>query len=90
MRAALFFALLLPLAGVAEAPPEVLVVPVATCVEGKCTMSEKDYKALRTFHLERMAALQAAGAMMDDLSLENTELLRRLGRLSAGICSPRI
>lgn len=86
MRAALFFALLLPLAGVAEAPPDVLVRPLAKCEDGKCTMSEKDYLMLKNFHRERMAALYEAGAMMDALIAENAELTRRLGRLAAGSC----
>lgn len=90
MRAALFLALLLPLAGVAEAPPKVLITPLATCEDGKCTMTQKDYETLRTFHSERMAALQSAGAMLDALALENAELTRMLGRLAAGMCSTRI
>lgn len=87
MRGALALALLLPLSGVADAPPPVLIIPLAECSAGKCVMSEKDFETLRDFHRGRMAALQAAGAQMDALIAENAELMRMLGRLSAGACS---
>ena len=82
--------LLVPFLSVAQAPPEVIVDPLAVCKEGKCTMSEKDYITLRQFHQERMAALIDAGEAIAALQQHNAELTQLLGRVAARRCGSRV
>ena len=69
---------------IAEAPPQVLVKPLAVCKEGKCVMSQKDYETLQQFHVK---VLERFGEMKEALSgqvQENMELQGQLARDAAG------
>ena len=90
MKHLLLGLLLLPLSSIAEAPPAVVIDPLAVCKEGKCTMREEDYKTLREFHSARWNALIEAGAELESLEAQNAELTRRLVRLAAHRCGSRI
>ena len=69
---------------IAEAPPQVLVKPLAVCEHSKCVMSQKDYETLQQFHSK---VLERFGEMKDALAeqvQENAELPGMLARDAAG------
>ena len=69
---------------IAEAPPQVLVKPLAVCKDGRCTMSQKDYETLQQSHAK---VLERFGEMKDALSdqvQENLELQGLLAKDAAG------
>ena len=69
---------------IAEAPPQVLVKPLAVCEHSKCVMSQKDYETLQQFHSK---VLERFGEMKDALAdqvQENAELQGQLARDAAG------
>lgn len=75
---------------IAEAPPSVIINPVAVCEHSKCVMSQKDYDALKKFHADRMASIISAGELIGKLQAENHELLRMLARDAAGCKGRRV
>ena len=68
----------------AQAPEPVLINPVATCTEGKCVMTQKDFETLREFHSSRFQAMRDAAVVIDKLSAQNNDLLRQLARYGGG------
>lgn len=72
------------LPAIAQAPESVLIKPLATCVDGKCTMSEADYRTLQRFHEQRFQALQEAADVIDRLQAMNAEMMRKFQRFAMG------
>ena len=86
MRFLVFLLLSLPVA--AEAPPSVIVKPLAVCVEGKCVISEDDYRTLQEWHAAKHRELAWASEMLDEARAEITALRAMLARFAAG-CEAR-
>ena len=80
--AILFAALALPVA--AQAPENILIKPVATCIDGVCTLSEKDLKTLQLFHMQRMVALQQAQQIIDEQQAQIEVLMRKFAKFAMG------
>ena len=72
------------LPAVAQAPEMAIVKPLAVCVDGKCTMSEKDYLTLQRFHAERMAALHDAGQVIEQLQAQVHHMMGIITRYAMG------
>lgn len=69
---------------IAQAPESVLIKPLAVCVDGRCTMSEKDYVTLQQFHSGRMRALMEAAEVIERLQAINEEMVRQFHRFAMG------
>ena len=76
--------LLSMLPAVAQAPDNILIKPVAVCVDGKCTLSEQDLKTLQLFHMQRMVALQQAQNIIDEQQAQIEVLMRKFARFAMG------
>lgn len=75
---------------IAEAPPQVLVKPLAVCEHNKCVMPQKDYETLQQFHakvLERFGEMKEALA---EQMQENLELQGLLAKDAAGCKGRRV
>ena len=82
-KGAIFLAALaLPVA--AQAPDDILIRPVATCINGVCTLSEKDLKTLQLFHMQRMVALQQAQQIIDEQQAQIEVLMRKFAKFAMG------
>ena len=80
--------LLLAMPAWAEAPPAVIVKPLAVCADGKCVMSEEDYRTLQEWHAAKHRELAWASEMLDEARAEITALRAMLARFAAG-CEAR-
>lgn len=80
--------LLSMLPAIAQAPDQVIIKPLAECKDGKCTMTEKDFRTLQTFHAERLGVLKEAGELIDHLNAQIAELMRVIKRYAMG-CETR-
>ena len=80
--AILLAALALP--ALAQAPTANLIKPLAVCVDGKCTMTEADYNALKQYHIARVQSLLEAAEVIDQLQAANAHLMLLVTRFAAG------
>ena len=69
---------------IAQAPEMVIIKPLAVCVDGKCTMSEKDYLTLQRFHSGRMVALTEAGEVIERLQEQVAYMMQIITRYAMG------
>lgn len=69
---------------IAEAPPQVLVKPLAVCEHHKCVMSQKDYETLQQFHAKVLERFQEMKNALADQVQENLELQGLLAKDAAG------
>lgn len=53
-------------------------VPVAVCTEGVCTMSEKDYTALRDFHKQLLGAAKQIQQQNEELEAGVVQLRQEI------------
>lgn len=71
--------LICSLQATATEPP---FAPVATCINGVCTMSEKDYKAFQKFHAALVESQLVHEKRTSDLEELTSEMAKKLVRES--------
>ena len=80
--------LLLAMPAWAEAPPPVIVKPVAVCEDNKCVMSKQDFETLQEWHASKHRELAWASAMLEEARQEIAALRSMLARFAGG-CEER-